>query len=104
MELFAEEVIADLLEDDLGTAAFDGKHWSNPHHHGGHVAGHFVKWHTIRNLSDSVVQDVKRIREHPLVPKTIPIHGFIYNVGTGRLEPVAGASEAGRAAEHRPAA
>ena len=25
MELFAEEVIADLLEDDLGTAAFDGK-------------------------------------------------------------------------------
>ena len=49
MELFADEVIADLLEDDLGTAAFDGKTWSNPHHHGGHAAGHFIKWHTIAN-------------------------------------------------------
>src|ERR1700689_270112 len=28
MELFADEVIADLLDDDLGTASFDGKTWS----------------------------------------------------------------------------
>ena len=97
MELFADEVIADLLEDDLGTASFDGQTWSNPHHHGGHVAGHFVKWHTIRHQAGSVLQDVKRIREHPLVPRTIPIHGFIYNVGNGRLEEVDGAAEAGRA-------
>src|SRR3981081_33478 len=40
MELSADEVIADLLEDDLSTASFDGKTWSNPHHHGGHAAGH----------------------------------------------------------------
>jgi hypothetical protein len=39
MELFTDEVIADLLEDDLATAAFDGKTWSNPHHTGGHAAG-----------------------------------------------------------------
>lgn len=97
MELFADEVIADLLEDDLGTASFDGKTWTNPHHHGGHVAGHFVKWHTIRHQADSLLQDVKRIREHPLVPKTIPIHGFLYDVKSGRLEEVAGAAEAGRA-------
>src|ERR1700719_2131928 len=37
MELFADEVIADLLDDDLGTASFDGKAWSNPHHRGGHA-------------------------------------------------------------------
>src|SRR3977135_3043411 len=43
MELFADEVIADLLEDDLSTASFDGKTWSNPPHHGGHAAGHFIK-------------------------------------------------------------
>src|SRR5271155_4037199 len=30
MELFADEMIADLLEDDLGTASFDGAKWSNP--------------------------------------------------------------------------
>jgi carbonic anhydrase len=63
-------VIADLLEDDLSTASFDGKTWSNPHHHGGHAAGHFIKWHTIKNQPDSVMQDVRRIREHPWFPQT----------------------------------
>src|ERR1700677_3242146 len=97
MELFADEVIADLLEDDLGTASFDGEKWSNPHHHGGHAAGHFIKWHTIRNQEASVTQDVRRIREHPLVPKSIPIYGYVYDVRTGRLDEVKAATEAGLA-------
>jgi carbonic anhydrase len=96
MELFADEVIGDLLEDDLGTASFDGKTWSNPHHHGGHASGHFIKWHTIRNQEASVAQDVRRIREHPLVPRSIPIHGYVYDVHTGRLNEVKQASAAGR--------
>ena len=98
MELFADEVIADLLEDDLSTASFDGKTWSNPHHHGGHAAGHFIKWHTIKNQPDSVTQDVRRIREHPLVPKNVPVYGYVYDVRTGRLDEVKTATEAGRAA------
>ena len=88
MELFADEVIADLLEDDLSTASFDGKTWSNPHHHGGHAAGHFIKWHTIKNQPDSVTQDVRRIREHPLVPTNVPVYGYVYDVRTGRLDEV----------------
>jgi carbonic anhydrase len=104
MELFADEVIADLLDDDLGTASFDGKTWSNPHHHGGHAAGHFIKWHTIRNQEASVAQDVRRIREHPLVPKSIPIHGYVYDVHTGRLNEVRQASAAGRASSAASAA
>jgi carbonic anhydrase len=102
MELFADEVIADLLDDDLGTASFDGKTWSNPHHHGGHAAGHFIKWHTIKNQESSVAQDVRRIREHPLVPAYIPIYGYIYDVRTGRLNEVAAAAEAGRATAPSP--
>ena len=47
MELFTDQVMGDLLDDDLGTASFDGSIWSNPHHRGGHAAGHFIKWHTI---------------------------------------------------------
>jgi carbonic anhydrase len=97
MELFADEVIADLLEDDLGTASFDGKTWSNPHHHGGHAVGHFIKWHTIKNQEASVAQDVRRIREHPLVPKSVPIYGYVYDVHTGRLNEIKQATEAGRA-------
>lgn len=96
MELFTDDVIANLLEDDLTTAKFDGKAWSNPQHRGGHAAGHFIKWHTITNQADSVVQDVRRIREHPLVPANIPVYGYIYDVHSGRLEEVKPATAAGR--------
>jgi carbonic anhydrase len=70
----------------------------DPHHHGGHAAGHFIKWHTIKSQETSVAQDVRRIREHPLVPKSIPIYGYVYDVRTGRLNEVKAASEAGVAA------
>jgi carbonic anhydrase len=96
MELFTDEIIGDLLEDDLATASFDGKEWSNPHHKGGHAAGHFIKWHTIRDQESSVVQDVRRIREHPLVPADVPIYGYVYDVKTGRLNEVKAATEAGK--------
>jgi hypothetical protein len=38
---------------------------------------------------------VARIRHHPLVPGHIPIHGFLYDVKSGRLEEIEAASEAG---------
>ncbi|MBG0811046.1 carbonic anhydrase [Methylosinus sp. H3A] len=98
MELFCDEVMADLLDDSLATAAFDGTAWSNPQHGGGCTAGHFVKWLTIESQEESVYQDVKRIREHPLAPKNIPIYGFIYDVKSGKLIEVPKATEAGRAA------
>ena len=97
MELFSDEVMADLLDDDLATASFDGKSWSNPHHHGGHAAGHFIKWHTIKDQESSVVQEVRRIREHPLVPSNVPVYGYIYDVRNGRLNEVKAATEAGTA-------
>jgi len=96
MELFADEVMGDLLEDNLSTAQFDGKTWSNPKHGGGCTAGHFIQWHTIKDQPASVLQDVRHIREHPLVPGYIPIYGFVYDVRTGRLEPVEAATAAGR--------
>ena len=42
--------------------------------------------------------DVTRIRTHPLVLARIPIYGYLYDVTTGRLNEVAGATAAGRAA------
>lgn len=98
MELFCDEVMGDLLADNLATASFDGKTWSNPQHGGGCVSGRFIKWHTIKSQEESVLEDVQRIRAHSLVPKNIPIYGYIYDVKTGRLNEVAKATEAGRAA------
>jgi len=50
MQLFTGEIIGDLLEDNLETAQFDGKAWSNPKHGGGSIAGHFVHWHTFADM------------------------------------------------------
>jgi carbonic anhydrase len=96
MELFTDEVIADLLEDDLATASFDGGSWTNPRHDGGHAAGHFIRWLTIKDQKSSVVQDVRRIREHPLVPSNVAIYGYVYDVKTGRLNEVEAATEIGK--------
>ena len=100
MELFCDEVMGDLLEDSLATAALDMStlKWSNPQHGGGCAAGHFIKWHTIKNQEESVAQDVARIRSHPLVPKNVPIYGYIYDVKTGKLIEVPKATQIGRAA------
>ncbi len=97
MELFSDEVIGDLLEDNLETASFDGENWSNPKHGHGSSHGHFLKWHTFQDNEESVVQDVRRIREHPLVAPHIPIYGYIYDVKTGKLVEVEEATAAGRA-------
>ena len=88
MEVFSDDVMADLLDDDLETASFDGKSWSKPH---------FIKWHTIKDQELSVVQDVRLIREHPLVPSNVPIYGYICDVKTGRLNEVKAATKAGKA-------
>jgi carbonic anhydrase len=43
MELFRDDAMAGLLDDNLATASFDGKNWSNPQHGGGCAAGHFIR-------------------------------------------------------------
>ncbi|HET6320874.1 MAG TPA: carbonic anhydrase [Hyphomicrobium sp.] len=97
MELFTDEIMGDLLDDNLETAEFDGTTWSNPKHGGGNPDGRFIKWLTIKDQARSVTEDVKRIREHPLVPGSIPISGYIYDVKSGRLVEVPEATAAGAA-------
>lgn len=98
MEFFTNDVMRGLLAQSLETAQVgpDGFHdvGSGP----GSAAGDGIDWLTISDREQSVVDDVRRIREHPLVPARIPIYGFVYDVGTGRLEEVTDATAAGRAA------
>jgi carbonic anhydrase len=97
MELFTDSILGDLLEDNLETAHFDGKVWANPKHGDGASAGQFIKWLTIKDQPSSVVHDVRRIREHALVPRYIPIYGYVYDVHSGELVEVKEATLAGRA-------
>jgi carbonic anhydrase len=97
MELFTDEIMRELLASSLKTATFDGKVWRDTGAGPGSTEGQFIDWLTIKDPSKSVVADVRRIRNHPLVPRDIPIYGYIYDVTTGRLVEVPEATEVGKA-------
>ena len=98
MQTFAGEVMRGLLEKSLDTAALENGAGRDVGRGPGSVEGEFVDWLTIDDLEESVVRDVRRLRRHPLVPRSIPIHGYVYDVRSGKLVEVAAASAAGRPA------
>jgi carbonic anhydrase len=98
METFTDEVMGDLLAKSLDTAQLGDAGWRDVGKGPGSVDGKFIKWQTISDLAGSVVEDVVRLRNHPLVPKSIPIYGYIYDVKNGRLVEVNEATKAGQAA------
>jgi len=96
METFTNEVMSDLLASSLEAATVDASGW---HDHGagpGSTDGRFINWLTIKHQAESVLEDVNRIRAHPLVPSSIPIYGYVYDVKTGRLIEIPEATAAGR--------
>lgn len=98
MQLFTDDIISGLLEQSLETATVDASGWHDiGKTYAGSPAGKFVKWLTFENLERSVVDDVVRIRSHPLVPPNIPVYGYIYDVYSGRLIEVPEATAAGAA-------
>ena len=98
MELFTDTVIRGLLANSLETATVDATGWHDVGKGPGSTEAEYIDWLTIHDQTGSVVDDVRRIRSHPLVPKNIPIYGYIYDVKTGRLIEVPEATQAGRAA------
>jgi carbonic anhydrase len=97
MLFFTNEIISDLLAHSLETAKLEDGRWNDVGKGPGSREGHYIDWLTIRDLAESVVDDVDRIRRHPLVPGNIPIHGYIYEVESGRLVEVPAAARIGRA-------
>jgi carbonic anhydrase len=85
------------LSQSLDTATVDATGWHDVGKGPGSTDGQYINWLTIKNNEQSVVEDVLRIRNHTLVPKYIPIYGFIYDVKTGKLVEVPDAMKAGRA-------
>ena len=97
METFTDDIMRGLLAASLETASIGKEGWRDTGQGPGSSEGDFIDWLTIGDNDRSVVADVRRIRSHPLVPKSIPIYGYIYDVKSGRLNEVAEATAAGRA-------
>lgn len=57
-----------------------------------------MNWLCIKDQRESIRDDVERIVHHPLVDKAIPVHGYLYDVKTGRLHHIHSAG--GRGVEH----
>jgi len=97
MEFFTNDVMSGLLNSSLETAALGADGFTDIGKGPGSSEGKYINWHTITDNPKSVVEDVSRIRNHPLVPKNIPIYGYIYDVTTGQLVEIADATKAGKA-------
>ena len=98
MEFFTDETIRGLLANSLETAALGPDGFYDVGHGPGSAEGADIDWLCIADQRGSVVDDVRRIRNHPLVPDTIPVYGFLYDVRSGRLIEVKEATAVGRAA------
>ncbi len=66
----SEEELRDVITDKAGVDA----HWQG--------------FHVVRDQRASLFSDVKAIQTHPLIPDTVKVGGFVYDVDTGLLEHV----------------
>ena len=97
MEFFTNEVIRGLLSNSLETAALGPEGFYDVGKGPGSRAAQFIEFLTIPDQKQAVIDDVLRIRTHPLVPSSIPIYGYVYDVKSGKLIEVEGAAAAGAA-------
>lgn len=97
MEFFTDDVMRGLLTSSLETAALGDQGFYDVGKGPGSAEGNYIDWLTIADQAQSVVDDVARIRRHPLVPASIPIYGYIYDVTNGKLVEVPAATKAGKA-------
>jgi carbonic anhydrase len=97
MEFFNDEVMRGLLANSLDTAALGAEGFYDVGTGPGSAEAKYIDWLTISDQSQSVTEDVARIKAHPLVPAGIPVYGYIYDVVTGRLIEVPEATVAGKA-------
>ncbi len=97
MEFFTDDVMRGLLANSLETAALGPDGFYEVGQGPGSTEAAYVDWLTISDQAVSVASDVRRIRNHPLVPSRIPVYGYLYDVRSGQLNEVPEATEVGRA-------
>ena len=95
MEFFTDELMRQLLEQSFETAELGPDGFQDIGNGPGSTEARYIDWLTISDREQSVIEDVTRIRAHPLVPHRIPIYGYLYDVKTGHLTEIPDATTAG---------
>jgi carbonic anhydrase len=97
MLFFTDDIMRELLASSLETAQLTADGFKDVGKGPGSREGEYIDWLAFKDQKQAVLDDVARIKAHPLVPKTIPVHGFIFDVKTGRLVEVEEAKALGAA-------
>src|SRR5689334_20614280 len=97
MQFFTNDVIRGLLASSLETADLTPQGFRDVGKGPGSRAGEYIEWLTVKDPKQAVLDDISRIRAHPLIPNSIPVYGYIYDVKSGRLIEVEGAKAIGAA-------
>lgn len=95
MEFFTNDLLRNLLASSLETAELTPEGFKDIGKGPGSDAARSIDFLPISDRNAAVLEDVTRIRNHPLVPRSIPIYGYIYDVKSGKLLEVEGAAVAG---------
>jgi carbonic anhydrase len=95
METFTSDIMSNLLTKSLRTSSVNSSGWQDSNVGDGTSEGKYINWLTISDNEKSVLEDVQRIRSNPMVPRDIPIYGYIYDTKTGKLMEVPDAIKAG---------
>jgi carbonic anhydrase len=77
MQFFTNEVMRDLLASSLDTAQLGPDGFRDVGSGPGSTDAEYIEWLAFSDRDKSVVDDVTRIRNHPLIPGRIPIYGFV---------------------------
>ena len=102
MEFFTDTAIRGLLENSLETAALGDEGFYDVGTGPGSSEGNYIDWLTVSHREQAVVEDVRRIRNHPLVPGRIPVYGYVYDVRSRRLIEIPDATRRAPRAHRRP--
>jgi len=93
MQSYTDDEIRHLLGLDDDHAHSEGSKWFHIKKSANTPAD--IHWLTFRDLAQSIIEDVARIRQHPLVPASVTIYGYIFHIHHGTLEPVPEANRIG---------
>jgi carbonic anhydrase len=98
MEFFTNDIMRGLLNSSLETAELTPNGFRDVGKGPGSRAGEYIEWLTIKDQKQAVLDDVARIRNHDLVPRSIPVYGYLYDIRSGKLLEVEGARAVGASA------
>lgn len=95
MVSFTNEEMHALMKESLGPSRHTEKGWENTTSEVGAGADVTMDFMPFADPVESLIEDVRKLRAHPLVSPKIPIYGYMYDIETGALTEIKEASEVG---------